>query len=236
MVLIDFSFSKPIGSGTTESLSHTGDVGTTKYIAPEVYHSRPYDFAADCWSAGVCLLELFSNSLIQASRDKEAFNVIAKAKQELPDARPKIKEIIQGLLEPEPAQRLSAMEALGKEPLSTKLTIPQVNKLLDIVPVPVRPPASSVSKRKQRKLKKKANKFNTKDMSIATCIRKAFEELDFENAATLSAANSYWTAVKACQEPESVQDIKPEYCVLLAAKVYEVSSPTLHVRMKLSCH
>ena len=222
MVLIDFSFSKPIGNDSTEGLSHTGDVGTTKYIAPEVYQSKPYTFSADCWSAGVCLLEMFTNTLIDASRDKEAFNLVAKAKETFSDERPKIKALLKGLLEPDPNERLSAMDALKKEPLSTKLATPEIGRHLDVVPVPVRPPTTGVSKRKQRKLNKKANKKNVKDTSIATCIRKVFDELEFENTATLSAANDFWTKVQAYKEPTCVQDIKPEYCVLLAAKVYEV--------------
>jgi serine/threonine protein kinase len=40
--------------------THTGDLGTLKYAAPEVLNSRNYDMKADIYSLGVILQELFN--------------------------------------------------------------------------------------------------------------------------------------------------------------------------------
>ena len=87
-VLIDFSLAKIIDGplailppGTT----HTGEVGTATYSAPEVVAQKPYGTKTDAWSAGVVLLEMLNGHTLECEKDSAAFKLIETAKINLPN-------------------------------------------------------------------------------------------------------------------------------------------------------
>jgi serine/threonine protein kinase len=43
-----------------EDQTHTLDVGTCKYMAPEVINMKNYDSKADIYALGICLIEIFA--------------------------------------------------------------------------------------------------------------------------------------------------------------------------------
>lgn len=56
--LIDFGVSKKIAPGSTL----TGLAGTILNMAPEILQNRDYNEKVDCWSLGICLVELLTNA------------------------------------------------------------------------------------------------------------------------------------------------------------------------------
>ena len=122
LFLIDFGLAKRIDrSKMYQGKTHTSDCGTAGYIAPEVYAKRPYSAAADMWSVGVILLEMFTGKL-QCDRDKVAYSIIAKRKEKFPD-KP-VPNLIKMLLEEDDEKRISAESALTL-PLFSKFNEPR---------------------------------------------------------------------------------------------------------------
>jgi serine/threonine protein kinase len=109
------------GTATEDSGCLTGRFGTHGYLAPEMMNGFPYSKAADMWSVGCCLYwivtgwhpfdELLGDEpgLTQAVTEGE-FDMkrLVKATGECPEVVP----LIQGLLCPNPQQRLTAAKAL----------------------------------------------------------------------------------------------------------------------------
>ena len=118
-VLIDFSLAK-IMDGVHAILppgsTHTGEVGTATYAAPEVVAQQPYGTKSDAWSAGVVLLEMLNGHTLAAEKDATAFKLIEAAKINLPN-KP-FANLIRKLLEVDPVKRMSCREALGLEVFS----------------------------------------------------------------------------------------------------------------------
>jgi serine/threonine protein kinase len=125
------------------SMTHTGEVGTVGYVAPEVIENRSndeddqtstYSFPVDCWSVGVVLLELFQNKVIQANKHKEAFAYIDQVLQgdDLPSSLP-FPDLIRSLLIRDPELRLTAEQAL-RHPVFAKfgLTAPSIVRRIDM--------------------------------------------------------------------------------------------------------
>jgi len=112
-VLIDFSLAKFVGGKNAllpPGATHTGDVGTPTYTAPEVVAKEKYGLPSDLWSVGVVLLESFIGEL-NADRDKAAARLIEEKKEALPDSP--FATLIRGLLEADINKRLTAREALA---------------------------------------------------------------------------------------------------------------------------
>lgn len=93
--------------------------GTTSYIAPEVMNP-PYDAKkADCWSLGVCIFEMLTNSkpfdenlspkrLLKMQLERRWYFPAEIA----PNLSAEVKDLIIKLLEPNPTQRMSAHQVL----------------------------------------------------------------------------------------------------------------------------
>ncbi|KAG7354909.1 serine/threonine protein kinase [Nitzschia inconspicua] len=127
-ILIDFSLAKVTRPGfimatvsdgllpdpddsTEEGQTHTPSVGTPTYRAPEVVAEEPYGLPSDLWSVGVVLLELLRGKEIEALKDKGATALISEYVSQLPEGQP-FPTLIRGLLEPDPAKRWTARQAL----------------------------------------------------------------------------------------------------------------------------
>lgn len=112
-VLIDFSLAKFI-NGTNAVLppgaTHTGEIGTPTYTAPEVVAREEYGLPSDLWSVGVVLLESIIGELT-VDRDKAALRLIEEKKKSLPDSP--FVTLVRGLLETDANKRLTAREALA---------------------------------------------------------------------------------------------------------------------------
>jgi serine/threonine protein kinase len=202
-VLIDLSLAKPVLRDS--AMTHSGNVGTAKYIAPEVYRGDEYSLKADLWSAGVVLLEMFTDQILNVDRDKAALAMVEKLTAELPPSKPS-SPFLRAMLEPEQEKRVTAAQALSMEPICSKFPPPSsYEKTLAVVPPPT---ASSVapedaaeaatgSKRKKRgggglskkkggsKQKKKAGSGSSE---LAARVKEYWELLDCVENATLDAA------------------------------------------------
>lgn len=101
-----------------EPQSLTGRFGTPSYVAPEVLKNIPYDQAVDMWSVGVILYTLISGKRPFEDEDQsELFRKIRCGKWKFQgnvwrSVSPEMKRLIIGLLEVNPAKRLTAHAAL----------------------------------------------------------------------------------------------------------------------------
>jgi serine/threonine protein kinase len=102
----------PTKSGETEP-THTSEVGTPTYRAPEVVDRKPYGLPSDIWSVGVVLLELMGGACLEAVKDNGATRIISERLQELKDQP--FPNLIRGLLQVDPEKRLTARQALDSE-------------------------------------------------------------------------------------------------------------------------
>jgi serine/threonine protein kinase len=82
--------------------------GTPDYIAAEIVASKPYSFPVDWWSLGVLVFELISGKTPFRADDSEGIynNIQANRIQWVNEVRGPIRELVTGLLEPDPRRRL----------------------------------------------------------------------------------------------------------------------------------
>jgi serine/threonine protein kinase len=138
-VLIDFSLAKIIQykmytqNSTTLALqhfhskiqslhakdqpTHTIDIGTPTYKAPEVVSKQPYHFPSDMYSVGIVLLELLRGQTFDNfKKDSHVISFVQEhiLPKELPSDKP-FANLLRGLLEMDPSKRLTAKEALESE-------------------------------------------------------------------------------------------------------------------------
>lgn len=74
--LCDFGLSKYFVSGEKSYMSHTGNVQTLWYRAPEVSKRQEYGFKADVWSIGAIILEMVANDTFCAKRSAFTYECI----------------------------------------------------------------------------------------------------------------------------------------------------------------
>lgn len=92
--------------------------GTSLYLAPEIVLGVPYSSKADIWSAGVvCFEMLFGlNPFRKEPSAVDLFRAISKGDIQIPDHPPVSdsgKSFVRRLLQPDPAKRPTAIEALA---------------------------------------------------------------------------------------------------------------------------
>ena len=131
-VLIDFSLGKVL-EGPMAMLppgrTHTGEIGTPTYIAPEVVSHQPYGTKVDAWSSGVVLLEMLRGHTLTVEKDRAALKLVEEAKKTLPD-KP-FANMVRTLLEFNPEERASCREALSSTVFANAgLSVPEV-RLID---------------------------------------------------------------------------------------------------------
>ena len=94
----------------------TEQCGTPAYIAPEILADRGYEgFAVDIWSSGVVLYAMLYGVVpFRANNMSELQKLIIKAKYTLQDCISKdARDLLKGLLEREPAKRLTIRQILA---------------------------------------------------------------------------------------------------------------------------
>jgi len=106
-------------SGDSESSSsssdpeHSGVLGTTTYLAPEVLEGAFPHASADAWAAGVLLLELLEQARLDADSDEEALRLLRKKRARL-DEGLLLQRLVRGLLQEDPLRRLAVADALAQ--------------------------------------------------------------------------------------------------------------------------
>lgn len=215
--------------------THTGEVGTVTYTAPEVLERRPYGLKSDLWSVGVLLLELLKNHTLAAEKNKEAAREIARGLKSLPNQP--FPNLIRGLLTVDPLRRLSAREALVSpafEKFGLKVTPVRIINIDTALPLneTLIPPVDenlppNVGAAKNGKETTNAILQKRKSRIIRVC-----QELGCSNPMTAFAATVY------CSQLFQVDDTLDNYdrdslpqglldCVVLATKFYELEVPDI---------
>lgn len=229
-VLIDFSLAKFIGGKNAvlpPGATHTGDVGTPTYTAPEVVAREQYGLPSDLWSVGVVLLESMIGELT-VDRDKAAARLIEETKDSLPDSP--FVTLIRGLLETDAEKRLTAREALAL-PIFQKfgLAIPQV-QTIDVNA------AFTTDDDDEAKIKTQENALRTidgnkkrpssKQQKLSPrerLVQKLCHELECKNPKTEIASLMF--ATKMDELDDELDDIANSQtlldCVVLASRFYE---------------
>eukprot|EP00270_Netrium_digitus_P011671 TRINITY_DN3725_c0_g1_i5.p1 TRINITY_DN3725_c0_g1~~TRINITY_DN3725_c0_g1_i5.p1 ORF type:complete len:504 (+),score=28.51 TRINITY_DN3725_c0_g1_i5:17-1528(+) len=96
----------------------TGCYGSPLYMAPEILRSKQYGMEVDMWSAGVLLFAMISGHMpFTGPTETEIFVAILKGKPSMSSRNwtsisPEAKDIISRLLQIDPAQRITAEDAL----------------------------------------------------------------------------------------------------------------------------
>lgn len=87
-------------------------VGTPDYVAPEIFMRRLHMFAADWWSLGILIYEcLVGMSPFDSDAENEIHQNVLKGVWEIPEdfeISPQALDLLQGLLQCDPTQRLGA--------------------------------------------------------------------------------------------------------------------------------
>jgi len=113
LLLTDFGLSKADVSSNDgeEGTPALSMVGTKEYVAPEVVQRKPYGKAVDWWAVGILFYELLLGHTPFDSKPGHIFDHIVKEPirfQEGISVPAEAKELIMGLLNRNPEQRLSA--------------------------------------------------------------------------------------------------------------------------------
>lgn len=235
-VLIDFSLAKvttgamyqkgynPLTTIINETeMTHTTEVGTVTYTAPEVVASHPYGLSSDLWSVGVILLEMAQNHTLEATKNKEGYKLIEEAKQKLPDQP--FANLVRRLLTEDPDERISARQAL-ESPLFKKfgLEVPPV-RIIDIhLALPLEEGDAFIENIKPSKNANKNMKKNPLLVKRQKTIRMLCNELGCEHPMTPYAAFVY-SQQMFLQIDDTLDDISHSQtlldCVVLASKFFE---------------
>ena len=110
----------------------TEQVGTSYYMAPELYRKTPYGNKIDCWSCGVVLYALLFGMFPFPGENQELIKNILRGKFTFPTTNgmsEECQDFINGLLKKNVSERLSSVKAIqhefldGKEILGSALKI-----------------------------------------------------------------------------------------------------------------
>jgi serine/threonine protein kinase len=116
--ITDFDMADFVASSALSKLR----VGTTGYSSPERLSGAPYNPQKnDIWAVGVCFYAMMSGRLPwDTSNEKQMANQIKRGNFEIPAALgPGFVRIVKGLLNPDPAQRMSLEHVLADEWITT---------------------------------------------------------------------------------------------------------------------
>jgi len=225
-ILIDFSLAKFVDGPNAvlpPGSTHTGEVGTPTYVAPECVKKESYGLKSDLWSVGVVLLESLIGEL-DAEKDKDAARIIEEKKASLPESP--FVNLIRCLLEPDAEKRLSAREALAL-PVFEKfnLHLPPI-QLLNIdtaLPDEDEYDDDCENENKSNNISKTKSSKHKKLSPRERLVKKLCAELESKNPKTEVAALMY--AKKMEQLDDELENISETQtlldCVVIANKFYE---------------
>lgn len=225
-VLIDFSLAKFVdgpNSVLQPGSTHTGEIGTPTYVAPEVVAKESYGLKSDMWSVGVVLLESLIGELA-AEKDKEAARIIEEKKVSLPESP--FLNLIRGLLEPDVEKRLSAREALAS-PVFEKFNLqPPPVRIIDIntaLPDEDDDEEDGENENKSNNVSKAKASKHKKLSPRERLVKKLCGEIGSKNPKTEIAALMY--AKKMEQLDDELDNITETQtlldCIIIANKFYE---------------
>mmetsp|Transcript_29268 Transcript_29268/g.44011 ORF Transcript_29268/g.44011 Transcript_29268/m.44011 type:complete len:439 (+) Transcript_29268:67-1383(+) len=225
-VLIDFSLAKFVDGQNAvlpPGSTHTGEVGTPTYVAPELVKKESYGLKSDMWSVGVVLLESLIGELA-AEKDKDAARIIEEKKASLPES-PYV-NLIRCLLEPDVEKRLSAREALAL-PVFEKFNLqPPPVRIFDIdtaLPDEDDYDEDGENENKSNNASKAKSSKQKKLSPRERLVKKLCGEIDSKNPKTEAAALMY--AKKMEQLDDELENISETQtlldCVIIANKFYE---------------
>jgi len=100
-------------SSASSHPSHSGVLGTTTYIAPEVLADSYPHPSADAWALGVLLLELYENERLDADTDAQAVRLLARKRDRL-EERFLLQRLLRALLQEDPLKRQTVPKTLAK--------------------------------------------------------------------------------------------------------------------------
>jgi serine/threonine protein kinase len=238
-VLIDFSLAKiiepekTIPGSTSESIcetepTHTPSIGTPTYRAPEVIEQKGYGLPSDMWSVGVCLLELLRGNCLEVDKDKNATKLIAECLEKLPEAP--FPNLIRGLLETDPSQRLTARQALdaqvfrkfGLEPDPKTFSILNINQALPFQNDEGIVPEGKENQPAKSKSTKKGSKVNSTIAKRFQLIQKICNFMEWTNPMTAQAALTYSIQMSELEDVDDTENSQALLdCIVLAHKFFE---------------
>lgn len=203
--IADFSLAKIFSCYENEKdHTHTGDVGTEVFRAPEVIRGDFYDKSSDMYACGVIFMEIF-NSMIKTRKDSVARRYIIESMDKMPDNS--LVKLIKGLLCDSPSSRYTCYDALEsdvfKKLYDSPPLLPQAQKGIN---KKINPPRV-VKKYMSKKQKKAAPRIIKDDAHLV------WVQLTFDNTLTKDAARIYHKKI------DGKYDVR--YCVLVASKLYE---------------
>ena len=116
VVIADFGLAR---NAKTARQVFSTQCGTPSYVAPEILLGKPYTPAVDVWSIGVILYTLLIGSFPFANDDQQTlFRIICSGQMdtsqpEWGQVSDEVKDLLKGLLDVNPATRLTAADALN---------------------------------------------------------------------------------------------------------------------------
>ncbi len=212
-VLCDFSLTKfftPIVGNNMKGITHTPEVGTSTYRAPEQIWDDSYSFPADIWSAGVVILELFNGMIPEELKEKVALRHIQDKRKRF-GGKP-LPRLLKGLLAQEPKNRPTAKEAM-KMDLFNGYKVPEHTKVLhkQLAPKPKPKPKGNKKRRNNPAALRARMKKGILDKKPLTEYQRFAKMFEYENPMTCEAAEAYHN-----KSGEEILD-----CMITASKMYE---------------
>jgi len=209
-ILCDFSLTKFFSPGAVaKGTTHTPEVGTSTYRAPEQVYDDTYSFSADVWGVGVTILELFNGMIPVDLKEKAALRHIQDLRKKF-GGKP-LPKLLTRLLAQEPKHRATCKEAL-KMDLFTGYTVPNHQKVLNkqLMPKP-KPKPTGKKKRKNNPAALRARMKKGLQKKPLTEYERFAKIFEYENPMTSAAAEVYHN-----KSGEKIID-----CMIAASKMYE---------------
>ena len=245
-VVADFSLAKVVGAGAIDAVvaeekekgkgaksrkrkakasadsgeapALTESMGTPTYTAPEIVNGEAYDCKADVFSMGVVLYEMFNGEGLTAYKNKHALQQLEAIRAKLSD-KP-VPAMLKAMLAFDPAERVSAAEALAMLPGIEKLgPMPTPGELL-LPPAPAPAALADAEAAQVNRPSKRAKRQHGAEAELPAPARLC-KQIGAASAQTaLDAEHLYRRSAVA--RARGVDGVAA--CALLACKINEVET------------